>query len=698
MIETLSHGNKMKKIIILFLLIILLPFHVFSQGEDKKIFVLKTDSQIEVDGFLNEPIWKKAYEANELFQSQSETRISSSINSTVKILYDNNFIYFGFSCYDSKPEEIVALLEERDDDLRDDDSVYILIDTIQGTDIYYYFGTNLIGTQLDGLITIDGRTANPDWNGIWKSAGQKTDFGWSAEIAIDLRSLKYESKKDKSLGLSLSRIVPRMLESSFWTGPLDPAFKVAQLGQLTKINLVKAESKIKITPHFINTSEEGTKSEFGGGLNVRYDLSQMVSTHLVIYPDFATVEADQELINLTPFDLYVPEKRDFFLEGSDIYNQKIRLFYSKRIPDIYGGLKFKTRAGGFEFSGMSAQSKEDEYTSTDEANYSVLRLKQNVTKSSSIGFLAANRLINGKNIGTAGIDTLFQFARTFSVAGQFAASYGDYDEENIAFFLRPSFDSKAFHFHVGYTHLGERFGDNVNRVGFIKDDNRREVDTGIGLAFVMDKGDIEEFRFDSNYNVFYGMDGDLRSWRVNGGLTCDFKNKFTFFVQRVQEYYAQDVEIPLISEEDHKNHETKLGIAFNRKEWELAVLSFTFGHNFGNDFSLLGISKNIQVSRNLAIEYELGRAFFVYGRHVRNQFVHSLRAINYFNENFYMKLFYQANTRRDNHKVTVELLLSYRFLPPSGFLHVAYRIGDPRFGINDESKANTLFLKVGYSF
>lgn len=698
MIDTLSHGNNMKRITILCLLFILLPLHVFSQREEKKIFVLKTDNPIEVDGFLNEPIWKKAYEANELFQTQSERKSSSLISTKVKILYDDNFIYFGFSCYDSKPEEIAALLKVRDDDLRDDDSVYILIETSQDTDIYYYFGTNLIGTQFDGIITIDGRTANPDWNGIWKSAGQKTDFGWSAEAAIDLRSLKYESGKDKSLGLSLSRIVPRMLESSFWTGPLDPAFKVAQLGRIKRINLAKAESKIKITPHIINTSEEGTKSEYGGGLDVRYDFSQMVSSHLAIYPDFATVEADQELINLTPFDLYVPEKRDFFLEGSDIYNQKIRLFYSKRIPDIYGGLKLNGRAGGFELSGMSAQAMEDEYTGEGEANFSVFRLKQNVTKSSSIGFLAANRLIDGKNIGTAGIDTLFQFADTFNVMGQFAVSYGDYKKENIAFFLRPSFDSETFHIHAGYTHLGERFGDNVNRVGFIKDDNRREVDTGIGIAFVKDKGDIEEFRFDSNYNVYFGMDGALRGWRVDGGLTCDFKNKFTFFAQRAQEYYAQDVEIPLISGEDYRNHETKLGIAFNRKEWELAILSFTFGQSFGHSFSLLGISKNLQVSRNLAVEYELGRAYFGYGRFYRNQFVHALRATNYITENLMLKLFYQANTRPDNHKVTFEVLFSYRFLPPSGFLQVAYRIGDPRFGMNDESKENTMYLKMGYSF
>ena len=687
----------MKKIVILYLFFLLLPLQVFSQREAKKIFVLKTDKTIEVDGFLNEPIWKKAPEADELFQSQAERRSSALVNTIVKILYDNNFIYFGFSCYDSQPEEIVALLTAKDDDLRDDDSVYILIDAIYDRERYYYFGTNPIGTQFDGMITIDGRTANPEWNGIWKSACQKTDFGWSAEIAIDLRCLKYESNKDKSLGLSLSRIVPRMLESSFWTGPLDPAFKIAQLGQLKRIDLTKAERKIKLTPHIISTSEEGSKSELGGGLDVRYDFSRMVSTHLTILPDFATVEADQELINIDPFDLYIAEKRDFFLEGSEIYEQKYRLFYSKRIPDIYGGLKFNGRVGRFEFLGMSVQAKEDEYTGEDEANFSVLRFKHNVTKSSSIGFLAANRLIDGKNIGTAGIDTLFHFSDTFSVAGQFAASYGDYDEENIAFSLRPSYDSSVFHIHLGYFHLGERFGDNVNKVGFIRDDNRRELDTGIGITFVKDRESIEQFRFDSHYNVYWGMDGTLRSWQIDGRLTCDFQNKFSFIAQHTQMYYAQNFEIPMISEGDFRNHETKLGIGFDTKKWELATLAVTFGHNFGSDFSLLEISKNLQVSRNLAVEYELGRVYFGYGRQPRNHFVHTLRATNYFTENFFLKLFYQASTRRDDHKVNFEVLVTYRLLPPSGFIQVGYYIGTPRFGWK-EIRGNSLFLKIGYTF
>jgi hypothetical protein len=150
----------------------------------------------------------------------------------------------------------------------------------------------------------------------------------------------------------------------------------------------------------------------------------MLSVRWFINPDFATIEADQEEINLTRFEISLSEKRNFFLEGSEIYRQRIRLFYSRRISDIYGGVKFYGKSGGYEFSGLSAQTKKEPSNGEESANFTVFRLKKDVMKSSTIGFLAANKLINGKNTGTAGIDTSLYFTDTFRFTGQFALSYG----------------------------------------------------------------------------------------------------------------------------------------------------------------------------------------------------------------------------------------------------------------------------------
>lgn len=150
----------------------------------------------------------------------------------MKIIYDEDSIYFGFLCYDSLPEKIAARMTKRDAELTADDAVIIDLDTFHDRRNCYYFVTNLLGTQHDGRITENGRTRETTWDGIWKSAGQNTDFGWSIEISIDLSSLKYEHGKNKTWGLNLGRTIPRVLEESFWAGPLEPSQKVSQFGVL----------------------------------------------------------------------------------------------------------------------------------------------------------------------------------------------------------------------------------------------------------------------------------------------------------------------------------------------------------------------------------------------------------------------------------------------------------------------------------
>jgi len=684
--------NEIKKTVIIFLSVLILSNLIIAQQEKKSFFLVRTVESIEVDGVLNEPAWEKASEANDLMAVKAWRSGSESARTSVKILFDDDFIYIGFLCFDSRPDKIESYATAKDMDLRDEDSVFVLIEAVYDRDHYYYFGTNLMGIQSDGRVNLDGRTADPTWNGNWKCAARKTDSGWNAEIAIDLTSLEYKSKEEKVVGITLSRIVPRMLESSFWSGALDPAFKISQLGQLPRINLTEAERKLKISPHVISSVEEGEKQELGVGLDMSYDFSPMTSAQLTVYPDFGTVEADEEQVNLTRYELFVPEKRDFFLQDSSQYDQEIRLFYTKRIYDIYGGFKLNGRSGGFEFSGMSVQTKEDILTNQHPANFSVVRLKAGFLGSSSIGILAANKSVSGKNIGAAGIDASLRFGKSFGISGQFAYSYGDFEEENIAFFIRPSYESRIFRVHLSYLHLAQNFGDNVNEVGFIQDDNRRELDSGLGITFIRDKGKVEEFKYDSNYNVFWRVDGDLRSWQFEQGISAEFKSKFTLSAQHLQEFKAQD---NLLYEKDFRNHRTTLGIGFNKREWEYAILSVTVGKNFGWNFNMLDIRKNIHVSKTLDLEFNMARVYYTFGRSGMNDFVSSIRAINTFNEKLFVKVFYQYRSMIK--KFNLELLVNYQILPPSGFVQLVYQVGRARFG-ESYSPGNTLFLKIGYSF
>jgi len=683
---------KMKKIIFALIILLISSLLVFSKEETKETFGLKIDESIKVDGFLDEPVWEKAPEISDFIQFEPERGKPASLKTTVKILYDENFIYFGFLCYDPQPEKIAARITKRDAELHDDDAVAVFLDTFHDRRNCYFFLTNLLGTQLDGRIVENGRTRETTWDGIWKSAGQMTNFGWSAEIAIDLSCIKYEPGKNRTWGLNLGRPIPRVLEKSFWTGPLESPLKVSQYGVLKGLDLRKAEKRAQIIPHIISKLEEGEKSELEGGIDLRYAFSQMVSGNLTVNPDFATVEADQEQINLTRFELRLAEKRNFFLEGSEIYRQRIRLFYSRRISDIYGGVKFYGKSGGYEFSGLSAQTKKEQLDGEDSANFTVFRLKKDVMKSSTIGFLAANKLVGGKNKGTAGIDTSLYFTDTFKFTGQFALSYGDYNNNNIAFFLRPSYDSATFHIHLRYTHLGRRFRDNANEVGFVRDDNRHELDSAVSKTFWLKRWGFDRIEYFSNYNIYWGLDKNLRSWQIDQELSLDLQNKFSLNIEHTSEYKAQDNER---FEKDFRNYETEFELGYNTREWQHARISYGFGRNFDLDFQLVEGRLNYKLTQDFSLQYSLTRLMFEPDPEGETTWIHVIRATNYFTNDLFIKVFYQINSAID--KKNIQVLFVYRFQPPFGFIQLAYQKGTARFGERG-TQGHALFLKIAYMF
>ncbi len=659
----------------------------FAQEPVKKASALRIDEAVRVDGALDEPAWQKAGELTDFIQFQPSRGKPASVRTVLKVLYDSRSVYFGFLCYDAEPAKIVSRVTKRDADLETDDAVAIGLDTFDDRRTCYVFITNILGTQYDGRIVDNGNTSDTTWDGVWLSAGRRTDFGWSAEIAVDLQSLKFKPGKDRTWGFQAGRTLPRALEKSYWTGPLEQPARVSQFGALTGMDLEKAGKKYQIIPHVIARLEEGKTSDFEVGLDARYAFSQTVSGNLTVNPDFATVEADQEQVNLTRFELNLPEKRNFFQEGSEIYSQRINLFYSRRIADIDAGVKLYGKSGRFEFSGLSAQTKKDDALGLDSANFTVVRVKGDVMRSSSVGFLAANRLEGGRNRGTAGADASLNFSDTLHFTGQLALSYGDKIKEDFAFYLRPSYDTATFHVHVRYSQLGERFGDNANAVGFVQDDNRREVDSALSKTFWLRKGPIERINYESNYNIYWGFDGIRRSWQIDQELKLDLKNKFSLGLDHTQEYK--------LYEKGFRNDATEFSLSYNEREWQSAQVAYSFGRNFDRDFRLFEGSVNYMLAKNLSLEYSLERLVFEPDPEGESTWIHVIRATSYFTKDLFLKVFYQTNTSIDKHNIQV--LFVWRFQPPFGLVQIAFQKGTARFGVRG-NQGNTLFLKFAYMF
>jgi len=683
---------RIRKILVfLFCLIHIFILHSYlsaqSKWKNKQVSAQETETPIRVDGLLDERSWSQAPKATHFIQFEPNKGSPASEQTIVRVLFDDRFIYFGFWCYDSEHQKIAARMTKRDADIRADDSVYVMIDTFHDQRTCYYVSTNPLGTQLDGRITENGRTNDTTWDGIWESAARRTDFGWTAEFAVELSSIKYEPGEGKIWGLNFGRGIPRKLEFSFWTGPLESAYKVSQFGDLKGLDLKKANKTIQIIPHIISKAQEGKKTTAEVGLDTRYAFSQTVSGNLTINPDFATVEADQEVINLTRFETYLPERRNFFLEGNDIYQQRIRLFYSRRISDIYGGAKVYGKVKGYEFQGLTAQTTKQQEIGEGSANFSVFRIKKDVMESSNIGFTAANKLINGRNWGTAGLDTALYFSDTFKFTGQLVASYGDTNTDNIAFFLRPSYDSSTFHIHLRYTHLGQNFADNANRVGFVRDDNRRELDSALRKVFFPKKFVFERMEYNSNYNIYWGLDGTLRSWKIDQEMNFDLKNKFSFTLEHHEEFK--------LYEKKFWNRQSEVEIGYNTREWQHATFAYSFGRNFDRDFQMLEGNVNFKLTPEFSTSYGIERVLFDPDPEGENTWIHVLRATNYFTNDLFLKFFYQVNTVIN--KRNIQVLFVYRFQPPFGSIQIAYQKGTGEFGERG-TQSHTLFLKFAYMF
>jgi hypothetical protein len=675
----------MKKASLMCFVLLSSIWFLYADNSLFKTFPKKVLDPPQIDGSLDDSAWSEAPILTNFIQFEPQKGNPASVRTEVRIVYDKTHIYFGFKCYDPEPDKIV-LGTRRDGLLMGTDSVTVTLDTFHDMRSAYYFRTNPLGVQHDGRVSDNGRVADTNWDGMWESAGIRIKEGWSAEVAIPLTTVKYRSGKKQTWGFQTSRYFPRNLEKSFWAGPLEDYRKMDGNGTLNDLDLPPSSRRLEIIPHVITRFEEGEKTHLDAGLDARYDFTPAISSHLTINPDFATVEADREQVNLTRFELNLPEKRNFFLEGNEIYRQRIQLFYSRRIADIYGGAKVYGKAGRSEISVLSAQTNEEE-SGGDSANFTVFRLKQDVLNNSTIGILAANKMVNGRSQGSVGLDTALYFTKTFKFTGQLAISYGDAGKTDVAFFLRPSYDSSSFHIHLRYSHLGREFGDNANAVGFIQDDNRHELDSAIKKIFWPGGSFFDRVEYSSNYNIYWGMDKTLRSWDIWQALAFDFRNKISLNFRHEEEYK--------LFEKGFRNRETRITAGYNMREWESIVLSYALGKNFDSDFTLVGASLNRKLTSDLSLTYRLSKLSLEPDPEGQNTWIHSFYATQYFHKDLFLKLFFQTNSAIDKHNV--QIVFSYRFQPPFGLVQLVYQKGSSRFGERGD-QSHKLFFKVAYVF
>jgi hypothetical protein len=469
-------------------LLLVLCTHVVAQRVphiERVAQAVRVGHKPALDGTLADPLWQLTDPISDFRQREPESGKPSTEKTEIRILYTRDEVFFGLFCGDSTPKQIVASEMRRDVSQDLDDHFEILIDSRHDHRSAYVFQVNPRGTQRDGLITEErvGDTAaqngvapdfDPSWDGVWESNARITEKGWTATVGIPFSTLNFTRSSHIVWGINFKRFIRHKNEEDLWSS-YEHDFgitKVSQAGELTGITDIGSGRLFIVKPyglagldHFIH---QGYGTTHTGGVDIKYGLRSNLIANLTVNTDFADSDVDQVQFNLTPYKLFFPEKRQFFLENSGVFDfytgQQERLFFSRQIGidpvsgevvPINAGAKVTGGIGAYQVGLMDVDTRAS--GTNFGANYAVFRVKRGFG-SSYVGFMGIDKRSGNPNDRvneSGGFDLRLVPLRDLALYGwaALARSQGtrsdDTDVGTNLTYTRPWMQLFAQHFRVG---------------------------------------------------------------------------------------------------------------------------------------------------------------------------------------------------------------------------------------------------------
>lgn len=455
-----------------------------------------------IDGRLDDAVWSLAPAQGHFIQREPRFGMRSTERTEFRILYDDRRLYFGIWAFDSDARGIRASELKRDAGLRKGDQIKIVIDTFHDHRNAFYFSTNPLGAYKDAQSVENGRTINYDWNAVWQNETSVDEHGWYAEIAIPLSQLRFHGTPgDQVWGLNVCRIIIRKNEETYWV-PYPREWssvgfsRMSHAGVLLGLRGLEPRRRLELVPFAIpsaahdRTAPEGGGIDVGFGADARVGLTTNLVADLTWRTDFAQVEADQEVVNLSRFSLFFPEKRQFFTESAGLFDfgrvgtnlsggdsggqaGLLQLFYTRRIGledgrrvPILGGGKLTGRAGPYTIGALNITTDALEHTDgtgrvqVPRANYTAVRIKRDFLAQSSVGVILLDRE-GGRTSAwnrTIGFDSGLVLGESLHVTGLFARTFSPGAAgRDAAGALDVGWKTDRYNAGATYLDIGERF-------------------------------------------------------------------------------------------------------------------------------------------------------------------------------------------------------------------------------------------------
>jgi hypothetical protein len=413
----------------------------------------------QIDGILDNPFWEdEALKIEDFLQFTPVEKGEPTFKTEAYIGYDRKNLYIAFRCYDSQPGKIRASITNRDN-IFEDDWVLLFLDTFNEKRRAFTFMINPRGIPLDGMRIEEGGNEDIDdsWDAVFQSEGKIDDQGYTVEMAIPFKSIRFPDVEDKIWGVTLARTIARSGEIVIWPGmSRDIPGLLTQAREMKIHGQVEKGRNFELMPFATSLKTKSSDVDFQPGLNFKWGISSDLTLDMTVNPDYSQVEADAPQIDINRrFALYYPEKRPFFLEGMEIFRfPELQIVYTRRIIDPITGAKLSGKVGRFTYGLLSAydmnpteslwEVSEGGVGGDTNALFNIFRMKADVFKESYIGLAFTDKELRGGSYNRlAGLDGQFKVGDHLFFNFQANASQTNYGERKKDF-------APALYGNIGY--------------------------------------------------------------------------------------------------------------------------------------------------------------------------------------------------------------------------------------------------------
>jgi hypothetical protein len=552
-----------KKILLVISSILFVNLTLFGQTKavnrgKYRIHIVSTSKAIKIDGILDEEPWLMAEQTGKFNLVLPVDTGFASVQTVAMVTYDEKNLYVGFTCYDPTPGKRLVESLRRDFSFNKNDNCMVFLDTYNDQTNGFVFGVSAAGAQVEGMLYNATLTAYT-WNAKWKSAVMSYDDRWVAEFCIPFRSIRY-NEGDTEWGINFGRVDLKTTEKSVWA-PVPRNMNSSSLqyhGTLIWDKpLKKAGLGFSLIPYVTgkatkdNQTGENTKRDVDAGFDAKMILSTSMSLDLTANPDYSQVEEDRQVTNLDRFELFFPERRQFFLDNSDLFanlgNSTSRPFFSRRIGldvPVTGGGRLNGKIGDdwrLGLMDMQTGSKDE----TPSSNFAVAVLQKQVFgKSNIVGFLI-NKQITGNNN-----DTLYSGNRYNRVAG---LEYNLASQNNLwtgkAFYHQafyPGATSNAATFSGNIVYLTRSFkasfdqswigSDYIAEVGYIRRTGYFETTPGLKYSFYPSGSKVLYHGPNIDFDIIFDPAMRLTDRQTMLGYSINWKSRSVFSFNISEDY------------------------------------------------------------------------------------------------------------------------------------------------------------------